>query len=87
MQAIEFQTVINDDLTIAIPEKLRARIGRRRVRVIVMEDESFVSDRYETNNRDRDQDQNYISFRFANSFESDKSIPLLTRDEIYEWKG
>ena len=87
MQAIEFQGVINDDSTIAIPDKLRERIGRKRVRVILIEDESFIADRYETNNRDSDREQNYIKYRFANPFESDKSTPLLTRDEIYEWKG
>lgn len=87
MQAIEFQTIISDDSTIAIPDKLREKINRRRVRVIVMEDDLFVFDRYETNNRDRERAENYIKFRFANPFESDTSIPLLTRDEIYEWKG
>lgn len=84
MEAIEFQTTLENGRTISIPEDLAKRLHNTHVRVVVLEDESFVFDREETNDRELDRVHNYIRFRMANPFMVDKSIPFLKRDEIYD---
>ena len=84
MEAIEFQTTIGTDGTISIPESLSKKMHRSKVRVIILEEEQRIFDREETNDRDRDRAYNYINYLMANPIKVDKSIPFLTRDEIYD---
>lgn len=84
MEAIEFQTTLGSDGIIAIPSDVGGKVRSGKVRVIVIEEEPRISDNDETNDSDRERTRNYINYLMANPFKVDKSVPFLTRDEIYD---
>ena len=84
---VEFETEIKNG-NIEIPEKLRFRIKDKiKVLVSIKEAEEFVPlTRDEIYDRRRDKAENFIKWLMKNPLKVDKSIPFLTREEIYDRK-
>ncbi len=86
MDAIEFQTFLGKDGVIKVPENLSKRINGAKVRVIILAEYEKPFNREEANDRERDRAENFINWLMRNPVKVDKSIPFLTRDEIYDRK-
>lgn len=86
MEAIEFQTTLGSDGIISIPTEISAKVKRGKVRVIVIEEDPAISTN-DGSNEDRERIRNYINYLMDNPFKVDRSVPFLTRDEIYERIG
>ena len=84
MESIEFKATFGSDGIISIPENIGSKIRRGRIRVIIIEDESRISNRDETSDREHERARNYIDFLMANPIKVNKSKTFLTRDEMYD---
>jgi len=86
MEAIEFQTTLGQDGVITIPERFDQKVRRGKVRVIVIEEDPRSVAQSAESDEDRESVRNYIRYLMENPFQVDPSVPLLTRDEIYDRK-
>ncbi len=86
MEAIEFQTFLGKDRIIKVPEAFNEKINEGKVRVIILAEEEKNFNREDIYDRESDRAQNYIKWLTKNPLKVDKSVPFLTRDEIYDRK-
>lgn len=84
MEQIEFQATIEENGTISLPESIGKKIKPGRVHVILVDAEPRIFDREETHDRERDRAWDYIEYLMENPIKIDKSIPFLSREEIYD---
>jgi len=86
MEAIEFQTFLGKDRIIKVPEAFNEKINEGKVRVIILAEEEKNFNREDIYDRESDRAQNYIKWLIKNPLKVAKSVPFLTRDEIYDRK-
>lgn len=86
MEAIEFQTFLGKDRIIRVPEAFSEKINEGKIRVIILAEEKRTLNREEIYDREADRAANFIKWLIKNPLKVDKSVPFLTRDEIYDRK-
>lgn len=83
MEAIEFEATLGIDGIISIPHDIGGKVRTGPVRVIVIEAGEPVA-QLEPFDESLDETRNYLRYLMENPFKVDKSVPFLTRDEIYD---
>ena len=84
MQEIEFFATLEKNGTITVPDNIGKGLRHGRVHVKLIDAEAKIFDRDEIYDRDRDRAWGYINYLLSNPIKVDKSVPFLTRDEIYD---
>lgn len=87
MSTVKFETTVEDG-KIVIPMEFRGRIKGKIEVIVKSKDHSDFEpmSRDEIYDRKKDRAENFIRQLMKNPLEVDKSVPFLTRDEIYDRK-
>ncbi len=83
---LKFQATINKDGTITIPAEIGKKIKSEKVNVKIVEAKE-TKEKKKRLKLDDIKDEDFINYLLDHPIKVDKSVPFLTREEIYSERG